>query len=146
MHDIWPGEGTLAGLGQDLFGGNSLETADIVPFDTALPYTDRGDNLQINRGCPPGYFAQFVPAGTRGAVFVQIPDLVQGSYMRCRLMATTTPQTQAEETGQSAAQSWYDLTNTGLGAGFGNFLQALGWIPWIVGGYIGWEIFKEIRR
>lgn len=34
------------------------------------------------------------------------------AWVRCRLMATTTIQTNAEETGQTAAESWYQFTQS----------------------------------
>lgn len=136
-------DGGVRGLG-------SLRDAepDIMPYDPTLPYDRPG--AVINRGCPDGYFAQFVEAGSPGAVFVQIPDLVQGSYMRCRLMATTTAQTNAEETGQLAADSWYNFTNTGPGAWFKSFLDQFGMIGKVGLGvaalYFGSQIVGNLRR
>lgn len=127
-----------------ILGTTDDPPAESLPYDPTFPF-DRPGAL-INKGCPPGYFAQIVPASAEGSVYVKIPGIVQGSWMRCRLMATTTVQTNAEESGQAAAQSWYNLTNTGLGAGFGDFLKALGWIPLAIGGYIAWQVIKELRR
>lgn len=121
---------------------------EILPYDATLPYERSG--ALINRGCPDGYFAQFVPSGTPGAVYVQIPELVQGSYMRCRLMATTTAQTNAEETGQLAAESWYNFTNTGPGAWLKSLLDQMGMIGKIGLGvvvvYFGSQIVGNLRR
>lgn len=118
--------------------------AESLPYDPAMPFDRPG--AVVNRGCPPGYFAQFMPSGAGGSVYVSIPGLVQGSWMRCRLMATTTVQTNAQESGQQATQSWYNLTNTGFGAGLGVALDWLKWVPWLVGGYIAWNVYKELRR
>ena len=96
---------------------------DVLAYDPSLPF-DRGGAV-INHGCPDGYFAQVMPSGDPTSVFVQIPGVVQGSYLRCRKMATTTQQTIADESGQTAAQSWYNYTNTGIGAWFGDWLSKL---------------------
>lgn len=133
------GDHVLAGVGQN---------TDAIPYDPTLPYTRPG--AAINQGCPDGYFAQFVEAGTEAAVYVQIPGLVNGSYMRCRLMATTTAQTNAEETGQNAAQSWYNYTNTGPGEWLKTVLDKLGTVGIVALGaaalYFGSGIVSNLRR
>lgn len=120
----------LQGLGQD----------DVLPYDLSLPYDPRGS--EINRGCPEGYFAQLVEPGTIGAT----PVPGKPYALRCRLMATTTAQTIADESGASAAESWYTFTNTGFGAGFGDFLSTLrnsaGLVLLGVGALIFWGMKK----
>lgn len=140
---VWP---TLGALDQDapaLVFGDTPPDPEVLPFDPTLPYT-RTDNMMINRGCPVGYFAQFVPAGTDSAVFVQIPNLVQGSYIRCRKMAGYTSAVNAAETGQAAAQSWYTFTNEGVGAGFKDLLDKLGLVGKIALGVAVAMIVREI--
>lgn len=121
---------------------------DVLPYDPSLPY-DRSDNAVINKGCPEGYFAQVMPSGDPSSVFVQIPGVVQGSYLRCRLMATSTQQSIADESGQTAAQSWYNFTNTGFGSWFGNWLNTLGtWEKYaVIGGavYLGAMVLGNLR-
>lgn len=91
-------------IGQDFFTQGVL--ADIVPFDPTLPYLDRPvSGLLINRGCPPGYFAQLVGAGEPGAVVVNIPGVVSNQAVRCRLMATSDAGSITYESGTTAAES-----------------------------------------
>jgi len=90
-------------IGQDF--GITL-APDIVAFDPSLPYTDRPvSGLLINRGCPPGYFAQIVGAGEPGAVVVSIPGVVNNQAVRCRLIDTSNAATIATESGTTAAET-----------------------------------------
>lgn len=114
-------------LGQDMpaiVDAQGNPVPEIIPYDPSLPYTRPG--AKINNGCPDGYFAQFMPPGDLTAVHVTIPGVASDSWLRCRLMATTTQQTIADESGKTAADSWYNYTNTGMGGLFGDFLNRLG--------------------
>lgn len=73
-----------------------------LPFDATLPFEGTG----FNRGCPPGYFAQFVPVGADDSS--QPPPFVEGgpTAIRCRYIEGYTPAVNADETGQAAADSW----------------------------------------
>lgn len=113
---------------------------DVVSYDPSLPYDRAG--AEINRGCPEGYFAQLVEPGTIGAT----PVPGKPYALRCRLMTTTTAQTISDESGATAAESWYAFTNTGFGAGFGDFLSTLrnsaGLILLGVGAFMLWSLKK----
>jgi len=72
-----------------------MPTPDTLPWDASRPYQSRPDASQdfYNTGCPVGYFAQAVPANAPDATDYGNP--VAG--MRCRLIDTTTPETQVAE-------------------------------------------------
>jgi hypothetical protein len=105
----------------------------VVAFDPALPYAE---HLADNRGCPDGYFAQYVePNG----VDYQPPG--KSYALRCRLIATSTAETIQEE---SAAPFWVNAAlnfdqgvrtlGGGLAAAAGAGLQVLA--PWLIGGAV----------
>jgi len=71
---------------------------DVVMFDRGLLVNPTAP-VVWNRGCPPGYFAQFVPPGAEGAVKVG-----ETNWVRCRLLSTATPGTIARESGPSPSE------------------------------------------
>jgi hypothetical protein len=96
-----------------------------VVFDPSLPY----DGIGYNRGCPPGYFAQFVAAGEADAT--QPPRVVVmggPTAIRCRIIEGYTPQVNAVETGQAEAESW------------NNFVEEVGNVAASVGENVGWGL------
>jgi len=110
---------------------------DVLPFDPSLQANPTAP-LLWNRGCPPGYFAQFVGAEFFDAsvipvrVVVAIPDTAtSNNYVRCRLMATTdagTIQAESGTTWQETLEAWraaVGQTGSGLLAGLG------GALPWL---------------
>lgn len=139
------------GVGQDmpaiLPDQMIAQEPDVIAYDASLPYDRPG--AAINKGCPDGYFAQVMPSADPTSVFVKIPGVVQGSYLRCRLMTTTTQQTIADESGQTAAQAWYNFTNTGFGSMFGDWLNKLGTLEKyaLIGGalYLGSVLLGNVR-
>lgn len=67
--------------------------ADLLPYDFGRPYPHE---VEWNRGCPSGYFPQFVAPGAEAA-----QEYRPGMAVRCRALATLTPTTIAEESGLS---------------------------------------------
>lgn len=74
---------------------------DILPWNPSLPYDRPG--AVVNQGCPEGYFAQFVGAGEPGAI--QYPGGSPSTWVRCRLMASTSPETIVAESGVTADEA-----------------------------------------
>lgn len=119
----------LAGLGQDMpslfdpvvsvpVGSGAPELGpETLPFDETLPWPGVGDN----RGCFPGYFAQRVAPGELDSSQPASIGIVQGGSVavRCRRMEGYTAAINAEETGQRAAENWYQTTKS-VGDFFGN--------------------------
>ncbi len=87
-----------------------------------------------NQGCPDGYFAQFVGVGEPEA-----QTYAPGKAVRCRRMATTTPETIVAESGitWSEAVDVYTeaVQDTARQVG-GAVAGALSWTPWLLGGAV----------
>jgi hypothetical protein len=76
---------------------------DVLPWRDDRPWTDRpGDQA----GCPPGYACQFVAPGSDSAL--PYPGGNGSTWVRCRLIATTTPATTPVESGTSWAE-WFGI-------------------------------------
>ncbi len=120
----------LVGLGQDM---PVLGTrADVVPWDASLAVSS-GRVPPQNNGCPADYFAQFVGRGEPGGVAVA----GTGYALRCRLMATSTPQTIVDESGVTIGEA-LDVyqqavkdTARQVGAAAA---QAFSWTPYLLWG------------
>lgn len=84
--------------GQDVASYSS--GALVVTFDPSLPY-DKPEG-GYNRGCPPGYFAEFVGVGEAGST-----PLGGGSTtaVRCRLVEGTTAADIQRETGTTTSET-----------------------------------------
>jgi hypothetical protein len=67
--------------------------ADLLLYDFGRPYPHE---VEWNRGCPAGYFPQFVAPGAEAA-----QEYRPGMAVRCRRLDTLTPTTIAEESGLS---------------------------------------------
>lgn len=120
----------------------SLESGvqpDIIPWDPSLPYPMRG--VDVNRGCPDGYFAQFVGIGEPGAV--AIPGKTYA--LRCRLMQTSTAQTIQEESGTTATENLAIYTEAlkDTASDIGSAVKIGG--PWIVVGLVALAVIL-LRR
>src|SRR5713101_8023061 len=120
----------VAGLGQDL--------EPYVVWDSTLTVSQGRQPVQ-NNGCPAGYFAQYVGPGEPSAIFYPgRTDLA----IRCRLMATTTPQTIVSESGVTATEAMAVYTDaikdTAHQVG-GAVASALSWTPYLLigGGILG---------
>jgi len=120
----------------------SLESGvkpDIIPWDPSLPYAMRG--VDVNRGCPDGYFAQFVGIGEPSAVTV--PGKTYA--LRCRLMQTSNAQTIQEESGTTAAENLAIYTEAlkDTAGDIGSAIKLGG--PWVVLGLVALAIIM-LRR
>ncbi len=71
---------------------------DVVPWDAQQLANPAAAGF--NRGCPAGYFAQFVAPGTAGAVDYGNPS----AWARCRRLATSNARTIAEESGPTGLE------------------------------------------
>lgn len=123
-----------------------------LPFDASLPWPGVGDN----RGCFPGYFAQRVAVGEFDASQPASVGIVSGgpTAIRCRRMdyldgtLQYTGAINAAETGQAAAESWYQTTK-GVGDFFSKVGLTLGTglhgiLSWaLVGGALYFLIIRE---
>lgn len=94
----------LSGLGQ---------APDVVVWDPQL-LVQPDHPVLFQRGCPEGYFSEFVAPGSSGAqpyprsMLTGNPadtELSQSMWVRCRLSATTTPDTLIAETGLSPSEA-----------------------------------------
>ena len=118
-----------------MFQADTTDEGDVLPWDSARPYTDRSDFY--NRGCPVGYFAQFVPPGSVASS--PSPSGNPLVAIRCRRIDTTTPETLRDESGISAEEALGVLrdavSDTGgqVGAAVGDALGAVGsWTPLVL--------------
>ncbi len=91
--------------------GQAARLPDVVAWDPSL-LTQPDHPVLFQRGCPADYFSEFVAPGTSGAKPYPLSmiggdpnQLSQGTWVRCRLMATTTPETLAAETGLSPSET-----------------------------------------
>jgi hypothetical protein len=114
-----------------------------ILFDPSLPYTEQPD--AVNRGCPPGYFAQYVASGEANATYVAGLTAPGGTTMlRCRKMEGYTAHDNEQETGQAAAEAWnrfaaalpdphlpLDLMKTAL---------------WIIGGILVIQVLGMVKK
>lgn len=164
IHEYWPeflqlpskgprARPWLMGLGQMVsvpVGSGEPELGpETLPFDDALPWPGVGDN----RGCFPGYFAQRVAPGEPDSSQPASIGIVQGGSVavRCRRMADYTAAINAQETGQAAAENWYQSTKSvgdffgKVGLNIGTGLQTLASYA-IVGAALYFFILREQRR
>lgn len=127
---------SLAGLGAD---------PDIRPWDPGLTTTSGRQPVQ-NNGCPDGYFAQFVGVGEPWAT--QVPG--KNYALRCRLMATTTPETIVSESGitlDEALGVYRDAVQDTARQVGGAVAQAFSWTPWLVlglGAIAAWSLARRV--
>lgn len=139
---------SLRGLEVDPMG-NPIYVApsadDIRPWDPSLTTTSGRQPVQ-NNGCPDGYFAQFVAIGEPGAVAV--PG--RGYALRCRLMASSTPETIAHESGISTSEAIAVYTDaikdTARQVGQAG-ARLLSWTPWLVlglGAIAAWSLARRV--
>ena len=102
---------------------------DILSWDPSRPYGHHGDFW--NQGCPDGYFAQFVAKDLGGYDYGN-----PITNVRCRAIATTTPETIVDESGTTWTEQ-IDLFNDAvadtLGQVSAGVFQGLGAsIPWAI--------------
>lgn len=106
--------------------------SETLPYDFTRPLADtRGP---WNGGCPEGYFAQFVAPGEPDAAEYGSPVVA----VRCRLMATSTPETIVTESGatwgetldvyQEAARDALDPSRRAGAVGIGPMFAGLSWL------------------
>lgn len=72
---------------------------DVIAWDPTRPYTRATPNFW-NEGCPDGYFAQFVAKDLGGYDYGN-----PLTNVRCRAVATTTPETIVDESGTTWTES-----------------------------------------
>jgi len=115
-----------------------------VQFDPTMPY----DGVGYNRGCPPGYFAQFVPAGEEDSS--QPPSIIVPggpTAIRCRMIEGYTDIVNANESGQVSADSWLNYVST-VGEFAGDVTSGLSFgvqsiLPWAL---VGLAVMLLVRR
>lgn len=103
---------------------------DVLMWDPALPNPNGGQNWW-NHGCPDGYFAQFI-AKDQGGYDYGNPI----TNVRCRAIATTTPETIVDESGTSFDEA-IGLFNDALGQTLGGVSSSIlggfgASLPWVL--------------
>ena len=115
-------------------------STDTLAWDASRPYQNRPDapNDFYNTGCPDGYFAQIVPPGSPDAVEYGNPV----SQIRCRLVDTTTPITQVEESGGDLTLAWENAGRYNLAVSSGEMF------PWAMAGIaaLGLLIWQRVQK
>ncbi len=102
----------------------------MISWDATLSIAS-GRQPPQNNGCPDGYFAQFVGPGEYGAI--RVPG--ETYALRCRRMATTTPETIVSESGVTWSEAVQVYTQAAQDTAR-QVAGALSWTPWVVGGAV----------
>lgn len=108
-----------------------------LPFDPSMPY----EGVGLNKGCPPGYFCQYVQPSDLDASQPVEAGIVPGgtTAVRCRQIEGYTPAVNAQETGQVAADTWLNQVNSvGEIANAAVSFALEKYVPWIIGGLAAW--------
>lgn len=98
------------------------------------------------RGCPLGYYAQFVAPGTEGAA--PSPSGNPSIWVRCRLMPQTQEEMQAQrdESGTSWAESWNVLLQAAKDTGLEIVAGATSFGKWAVIGLVALGAILLLRE
>lgn len=118
-----------------------MATPDSLPWDPARPNQSRPDAPKdfYNPGCPDGYFAEAVPAGTDPNA-TDYGNPLAG--MVCRLVATTTPATIVDEAGGDLSLASENMGRYNLAA------VAPSGFPWAMAGVValGLLLWQRIQK
>lgn len=111
-----------------------------LPWDEARPYQSRPDVSVdfYNAGCPPGYFAEIVPPNAVDATEYGSPT----SGIRCRLVATATPETMVAEAAGDAFSAYENAQRFNAAA------AGLPTIPWALAGIaaLGLLLWQRMQK
>lgn len=114
---------------------------DVIPWDPARPYVRSTPNFW-NEGCPDGYFAQFIAKDLGGYDYGN-----PLTNVRCRAVATTTPDTIVDESGTTWTET-VDYFNAAITDTLhqlsGDVFKGLGAsIPWVLLAVVGYLAFSS---